>query len=239
MEMMETSDELLTEAEVPETLAERIKKMLGNGIPGTMVASAVGCDPSYISQLMEDEQFKYDVLLLRAGHAESTVQRDKNWNAVEDIALNKALEMLPFVSRPSDLVRIAGMANAAKRRAGEFSGAAEQAASTVVNITLPAGAAVHFQMNSNSQVVEVDGRSMAALPTKNLIAELKARREARDAIGVVDVAMPALHTLQAPVQSTVQPTAKSLERKKVESILEKIGYGEDAEPVMNVLKDKE
>lgn len=220
------SDEAFTApAPVADTLAMRIQKLLGCGLPTTVVASTVGCDPSYVSQLLEDDEFKSGVLLARAQQTEELVTRDKNWNAVEDLALEKALQMLPLVSRPNDLIRIATFANAAKRRAGEYTGMHESQAA-VVNITLPAGASVHFQMNANSQVVEVDGRSMASLPTKHLTERLKERREAREAAGIVDVSVPKLQEKQAVLT----------ERKKVETILEKIGYADEAVPVPKVMK---
>jgi hypothetical protein len=213
---------------VADTLAERIKKLLGQGLTGSVVAAAVGCDPSYISQLLDDEDFKRDVSILRASNAEGAVKRDRSWDQVEDMALDKAIQMLPLVSRPSDLVRLAAMANAAKRRATEFAGGSENAA-PVVNLVLPHAASIHFQMNANSQVVEVDGRSMAALPTKHLADKLKERRDGREAAGVIDV-MPALPNVQLQPAQVV-----STERKKVASILENIGYADEPVPVPKVL----
>ncbi len=131
-------------------LQDRIKSMLGQGLSGSVVASAVGCDPSYISQLMEVEEFKNEVLTARAGKAEHSVARDEKWDKVEDMALDKALQMLPLVSRPGDLIRIGQMANAAKRRATEFANASESAAPTV-QLTLPPGASIVFQMNQTTR----------------------------------------------------------------------------------------
>lgn len=224
---MENSGTNLTlTPERADTLQERIKKLLGNGLPGTIVASTVGCDPSYISQLMEDEEFKHEVLVLRAGKAQGAVERDRNWDTVEDMALNKAIDMLNFVTRPGDLVRLAALANAAKRRASEYAGA-QETGSSVVNIILPQAAAVHFQMNANSQVVEIDGRSTAPLPTKHLQEMMKDRRLAREGLGVTNVQLPAL---TAPVTTVV-----ANERKKVESILERIGFADEAVPVQKIL----
>lgn len=211
--------------DLPETLAERIKKLLGQNLPTSVVASAVGCDPSYVSQLLEDEEFKNEVLLARAKRAEGAIARDQLWDSVENMALDKAVQMIPLVSRPNDLVRLAAMANAAKRRSAEYSGA-QETGSAVVNIVLPSIAAVHFQMNAQAQVVEVDGRSTAPLATKNLATMMKERKEIRDAQGIVEVAIP---KLEAP--STVERT----EKKKVQSILESIGYADETVPVTKII----
>lgn len=210
-------------------LSERIKELLGQGLTTSVVASAVGCDPSYVSQLLDNQEFHNDVLVARATKAEASVRRDTKWNDIEDLALAKAAELLPLVHRPADLVRMAAMANAAKRRATEFAGGNESASSTV-NIVLPASATVLLQMNSNSQVVDVDGRSTMALPAKHLLEQLEARKLGREHAGVVTIESP-----RAPSNGQPVSTARTNERKKVMTILEQIGFSDQAEPVLNVL----
>jgi AraC-like DNA-binding protein len=205
-----------------ETIAERIKQLLGQGLSTSVVASAVGCDPSYVSQLLEDTEFHSEVLGLRAGKAEENVKRDGSWNEIEDLALQQAKKVLPFVTKPGDLVRIAAMANSAKRRATEFANGSESAAPTV-NLVLPESAVIHFQMNQNSQVIEVDGRSMQALPSKHLVQQMAERRKDRELAGV--------QTVELVGVSRVQET----ERKKVVSILDQIGYADEPVPVQKVV----
>lgn len=214
-------------APIALTIAERIKELLGQGLPTNVVASAVGCEPSYVSQLMEQEDFKNAVLVARAGKAEGAVKRDNKWDEIESAALERAGSLVSLVSRPSDLIRIAAMANAAKRRSTEFANGSESA-SVTVNLTLPASAVVHFQMNAQAQVVEVDGQSMAPLPSKQLHEKLRERAAERNSAGVVDVKLP---ELSAPIPTLQQQT----ERKRVVSILEQIGFADEAVPVPNVL----
>lgn len=210
------------------TIAERIKELLGQGLPTNVVASAVGCEASYVSQLMEQEDFRNAVLISRAGKAEGAVKRDNKWDEIEAAALERAGSLVNLVSRPGDLIRIAAMANAAKRRATEFANGSETA-SVVVNLTLPQAAVIHFQMNSQAQVVEVDGRSMAPLPSKNLHQRLQERTADRITAGVVDVKIP---ELGAPIAVSLE---KQTERKRVVSILEQIGFADEAVPVPNIM----
>ena len=201
-------------------LADRIKELLGCGLPGTVVASSVGVDPSYITQLMEVEEFKNEVLVLRARNAEGAIKRDGIWDDLENKALEKMAQLLPLVTRPADIIRIAQIANTAKRTARELADGAETA-SPIVHLHVPPGASVHFQMNQQAQVVEIDGRSTAPLPMKKLNEELLARKQVRiGAPEFVEVAVP------APANS---------ERKKVMTILEQIGVSEDAPEVQNVM----
>jgi len=200
-------------------LKHRICEMLGQGLPTGVVASALGCDPSYISQLMEDQEFKDKVLIARATKAEGNVARDTKWDEIEDAALNKAKDLIPLVSRPGDLIRIAAMANSAKRRSTELANGSETAAPTVV-LNLPQAAVVHFQMNSSAQVIAIDGRSMQAMPTNKLAELVKDKREEGE---VTDVEIP---------------TAVRVERKKVMSTLEAIGFSDSPPPVVNVLQQQ-
>ncbi len=77
-----------------------------------------------------------------------------------------------------------------------------------------------FQMNQQAQVVEIDGRSTAALPTQQLTKLVAQRQLAREEVGTVEVAIP---------------RAVVTERKKVESILEAIGFSEEPVPVQSVM----
>lgn len=203
-----------------ETLPERIKELLGKGLPTGVVASAVGCDPSYISQLLEQEEFHNDVLVLRAGKAESSVARDDKWDDIEDRALKRAGQILDFVTKPNDLIRIAALANSAKRRASDFTGGSEAVTQTV-QLVFPESAVLHFQMNANSQVVEIDGRSTQALSSKKLVEQIAQRKIARETLGITDVVVP--------------PKTSERERTKVVSILEQIGYADEAVPVQKVV----
>jgi len=201
-------------------LADRIKELLGTGLSGNIVASSVGCDPSYITQLMEVEEFRTDVLTLRARGAEGAIKRDGKWDQLEDQALEKIQNVMAFVTRPGDLIRIAQIANAAKRAAKELAGSNETAAPTVT-LNVPAGAVIHFQMNNQSQVVEVEGRSMAPLPATKLAERMEERKQLK-------LAGPQLTVVDMPV-------AAATERRKVVSILEQIGFSEEAVAVPNVM----
>ena len=200
---------------------ERIKKLLGSGLPPSVVAEAVGVSPAYISQLMEHQEFSDAVTLARATKAEAAVARDSRWDAIEDKVLEKAESMLPMVTRVRDLVAIGQIANNAKRRAAEFAGV-ENTHAPMVTINMPNAAVVHFQMNPNAQVIAVEGRSMLPLPTQNLQKHLQQMKEEREAAGIVDV--------------SVNTPARLSEKKKVESILEQIGYAEEAVPVPSIMQ---
>jgi transcriptional regulator with XRE-family HTH domain len=209
------------------TLADRIMELLGQGLSGSVVAAAVGVTPSYVSQLLENEDFRLEVSIRRAGKAEAGLARDNSWDGVEKLAIGKMFEIMEkgLISRPNDLIRIAQIANSAKRTAKELESADGAGAPTVV-ISVPEAAIVHFKMNSESQVIEIDARSTEALPTSQLQKQLAARRASRISSDVTAIANGGKKVL---------PAAQIAEKRKVASTLEAIGFSEEAEPVANVL----
>lgn len=202
-------------------IADDIKELLGQGLSNSVVASAVGCSPSYITQLMEDEEFAREVQLRLAGKAKEGIARDGKWDDLENATLDRLKQVVHLVTRPSDLVRIAGIANNAKRMARELGNTGDITA-PIVNLNLPEGAVIKFQMNSQAQVVEIDGRSTAALPTNQLarlLAEKKQKQLENSPNDILDVS----------------PARKS-EKKRIESVLESIGFAEDPPEVPQLLR---
>src|SRR6478609_1276475 len=157
---------------------DRIIQLLKHGIPPSAVAKAVGCDPSYISQLMADENIREEVSLARVNDVEKGVTVDSQIKNIEEKALQRLDDLVAYVSKPTELLRIFEVMNTAKKRTEEITGLNQQSTAPLVNITISQHAAVALRISSDNQVVEVDGRSMATLPSKQLTERLKERREA-------------------------------------------------------------
>lgn len=205
-------------------LADRIKEMLGKGIPSSAVASAVGCDPSYVSQLMENDDFKNEVFLERAKGLEAGIVRDNNWDEIEDLALKQAKATLPFVTRPSELIRIAQLANSAKRRATEAQGIADGSSAPQVTLVFSQQAAVSLKFNSEAQVISVDGRSMQALPTNKLagmVAQLPSAASDIELLPSFVAKTPAREAEKQKVLSTLEAIGGDLQPPHVPNVLEK------------------
>jgi hypothetical protein len=159
-------------------MRDKIIEMLGKGIPATQVASAVGCDDSYISQLMAEEGVEARVIELKAAHFSQYVEQDQKLDDAEAQALEKVAQLVPFITRPAEAVRVYGVLNAAKRRTVDTANAAGVVAQTV-HLELPEAARVRFTITSDKQVIEIEGRSMTTMPAKSLAAQLEQRNAAR------------------------------------------------------------
>lgn len=160
-------------------MKDRIKELLGRGIPAINVANAVGCDESYVSQLMSEEAFAAEVRNLKATNFEKHTQVDDDIDAAEAAALAKVKQMIPFISRPGEAAACFRILNAARRRVADGAAVAQQQPSTIVNITIPQVARVAMVADHNRQVIEVDGRPLVTMPAKQLVGMSEAARATR------------------------------------------------------------
>jgi len=186
---METGKHLARRASRPslEVMKEKILELLGLNIPNNIVAQAVGVSDSYVSQLMSDEAFAVQVQTLRLRNLSESATRDGKWNGLEDKLLEKLEQLLPMsFTKPAELLRALQVVNAAKRRASATEGLGLHTPSSVVPLVLPMIFAPKLQINTQGQVIEVDGRSIATMPAsvvnKQLTDDRKERQEVQKQI---------------------------------------------------------
>lgn len=154
---------------------EQIKELLGNGIDAVTVASVVGCDTSYISQLMSEDSFAGEVSALRAVALTSHTKRDASLDAVEDKLIAQLGELVDQHAffKPRDVLSALAVVNRAVRRgvpAGQQNiGTAVQ---TIVNINLPTVARQKYTTNRQNEVIQVDEQTLVTMPAHVLLKRL-------------------------------------------------------------------
>lgn len=149
------------------SLREKIVKYLAADIQQSVVASSCGVTPAYITQLLELPEVREEINLLRAARLEASLLADDTVESLEKAALEQVKSRMPFVRDAITAVKIAATLNGMKRKATPEAGADSVAAQSVT-ITVPRGASVMFKVNENNQIIEVEGRTMAPLPSKAL-----------------------------------------------------------------------
>lgn len=168
----------------------KILELLGTGVGPEQVSTACGVTPSYVSQLLSEQDFAEAVAARRFETLSRHNARDAKADALEDKALEKLDQMLGMVYNPMQVAKIYQVVNTAKRRGT----GADQAASTiinnqVVNLVLPTAVAQKFTRDSNNQVIEVAAeevrmvpertvtkQTLVTMPSNNLKVMLDARR---------------------------------------------------------------
>ena len=87
------------------TTEERALTLLGQGVPPTAVANALGVDPSRITQLLGDETFASRVVEKKFEALSRHNERDSAIDSLEDRLLEKLRDCLPFMTRPMEILK--------------------------------------------------------------------------------------------------------------------------------------
>lgn len=159
---------------------ERAKKLLGMGLSGETVAATLGCDASYISQLMSSDQFREEVIQLRMETLTAATERDQAIDLIEDALLTKIANSVDYIVKPRDMIAAFNVINGAKRR-GAGLGQSSMQNNVVVNLTLPQVVQQKFVTNPQGEVIEVDGKTTITMPSAQLLKQLAATKELTDA----------------------------------------------------------
>lgn len=160
---------------------EQVKQLLGTGLSNEIVASAVGCDPAYISQLMSDPVFSEQVVALRTAALMDASKQDRNIAGIEAKLTTKINEAVDngLIYKPNDLLRAFAVLNAAKRRGVPVTDSPQQKAA-VVALQIPVKVIQNLVINKAGEVVEADGQTLVTMPTQQLLRNLSAGEGSKD-----------------------------------------------------------
>jgi transcriptional regulator with XRE-family HTH domain len=152
----------------------KILELLGSGLSPEIVATAAGVSPSYVSQLLSEEQFATEVTALRFKNLQAATARDHTYDSIEDRLLEKMANCLEYMYKPHEILKAITVINGAKRRGAA---APEQMTinNTVISLSMPAPIINRFTRNTNNQVIEaaVEVDSSAPSATQNQVPKIE------------------------------------------------------------------
>lgn len=165
-----------------DPIKEKLLSLLSIGVSQAAAARAVGVEDAYVSQLMTLPEFRQEILNLSAANLQKSLEHDESIDKVENKALAALEAKLPFTRSALEAARIFQILNSSKRRSIAGEGTPNQGGATIVQLTLPKAASATLRLNSTNQVIEVEGRAMATLPSKNLpeLAKIKSEQRVAD-----------------------------------------------------------
>lgn len=149
---------------------DKIINYLGAGVSQTVAAEAAGVSDSYVSQLLMEPGVLQEIALLKAGKLEAAVEADATVEQGEKLALERTIKLIPFIKNAREAVSVYGTLNAAKRKAQEDRNQDGVGNSQSVTLIFPKAAKINIQVNSDNQIIDVDGTTTAPLPSKALPA---------------------------------------------------------------------
>lgn len=156
------------------TTEERALTLLGQGVPPTAVANALGVDISRISQLLSDESFASRVVEKKFEALSKHNERDTAIDMLEDKLLEKLRDCLPFMTRPMEILKSFAVLNAAKRR-GQTAPESLTAKQTIIQLNIPQIVIEQFSSNIHNQVVQVGTKSLLTIPSNQLLKQMEAQ----------------------------------------------------------------
>lgn len=161
---------------------ERALALLGVGQPPGVVASALGVDHSRIAQLLAEPEFAKEVAERRFANLQDAAFRDKKWDAIEDLLLEKLKDVLEYIVKPQELLRALAVVNNAKRR-GMIDPTTGGTFAPTVKLVLPGVTKAKFQVDATGVIISVGERSMTTMPANILMKELDGEYSACDQDG--------------------------------------------------------
>jgi hypothetical protein len=142
-------------------------RLLAQNVPTTQIAAAVGCDPSYISQLKSDPTIQSHVEAQKSEATLEDIKFDDMLARAEQLALERIEKTLPFANMMQSLAALK-ILNSARRRNEKIDMPQTVTNNLTVNLTLPTTAMPRFVTNSNNEIIEVEGQTMLSATPRSL-----------------------------------------------------------------------
>lgn len=156
------------------TPKERAIELLCQGVSTTMVADAVGVDPSYISQLRSDPAVAVKISEALSQQTLEDVKHDSLIDKCEELALQRIEKTIGYANFGQTLAAFK-ILNSATRRQQKGGPSGGNITNVTVNLTLPSRAIPAYTTNEKNEIIEVEGRTMIAATAKSLDEVLAAR----------------------------------------------------------------
>jgi hypothetical protein len=150
------------------TTTERALSLLGSGVGPEQTALALGVSPSYISQLLSDEQFSIKVAELRFNNLAAHSARDSSYDQLEEQLIDKIKDLLPLMIRPMEVLKAIQVINAAKRR-GQSAPESIINQQNIVQISMPTTIINNFTVNKENQAVQTGNQELVTIQSGVLL----------------------------------------------------------------------
>jgi len=189
------------------SVRDKIIGYLAAGVSQTIAAESAGVSDSYVSQLLEQEGVREEIAAKKSVKLERHIEVDDTIENIEKEALKIVSSKLKFVNAV-EASKIFATMNAARKKAdaGAIGNSAGQV-DTVVFV-LPKAARTMIQINSDNQIIEVDGKTTAPLPSK-VLPQLQKRLEQQK-------------TVELPHITDIREKAKVADSERAKSILKDV-----------------
>lgn len=151
------------------------------GVKQEVIASRLNISASYVSQLLQEEELRAKVTKAQLEVLDSRTQRDAQYDAIEDILLEKTKKIANTLYKPQDILRALQAINKAERRGASSQQLAEitrAQESSVITLDLPERVKSRVVKSQTKEIVSVDGRALITKDSRLLLEEIQAEMSA-------------------------------------------------------------
>lgn len=157
---------------------QQIQDLLGTGLSPEVVASAVGCTESYVSQLMSDEAFAAIVIEKRSKALTKNNERDLSIDELEDKTIRKLNQVIDMVHKPMELMHLFKAINSAKRRGIQPQHQATQRQQVVV-LAIPERVKSQFRLSANREIIDHGEQTLVTMDSQTLLKRVAGDAETK------------------------------------------------------------
>lgn len=152
---------------------KKVARYLMQGVGTEAIAGALGCEPSYISQLKEDPEVLAFMETEKSGLSVEDVEFDERLDRTEDKALQMVERNLAFANPHTALAAFKILNSATRRKTAVQQ--TQQAVAVNVTLVLPQAALPTYITNERKEIIEVEGRTMLSATPRSMEALIDAR----------------------------------------------------------------
>jgi len=153
--------------------ADQVIANVARGLTQVQVARMLGVDESYVSQVVNSEDGAAAIKELAAATSEINAKFDEDLDSAEEVALSRVRQRLGTANMQQALAAFK-ILNAANRRR-DTAPATRQQVGEIHQVVLPQTVINNYVMNAQSEIVEVNGRTMVSATAQQLPKLLQQR----------------------------------------------------------------
>lgn len=177
----------VSEGEISEAIAANLGNTarmvlgyLGEGMTQAAAADAAGCSASYVSQLMEQPEFRALVAQARAVKYSKYAEMDRRADDLQLTALTRLEKVIAMEHKLPNLLRAVQVLDGMKRRSTAATDEAGAVAATV-KITLPSAVRANYTVavDMNNKVVQIGESNLIPATGAIIDGMAKIRKEAQ------------------------------------------------------------
>lgn len=162
---------------------KKVIDLLAASITPATIAQTLNCDPSYISQLLQDPVIMEAVVAKRVAKVTKVAETDDKVQDIRSVLVAQIAKVAPFTTKITELCMALNTIDKMASRLPSSNNTESDGTQAVVNLVMPKQMAVHFVVNNANQITEVEGRVLETMSANRVFEQLESPHDSTQLIG--------------------------------------------------------